>query len=130
VISGDTAKSANLIRAAANADVLVHEAQAKHIISVVQQVAAQEDKTLLAQTLGHIQRYHSSPAEAAEVANRAAVRLLLLSHLTPPQLNVLSQWVFLHGLSAVRPSGVKLGYDGMMITLPIGSREIRISRLN
>src|SRR6516162_421959 len=36
VISGDTAKSSNLIRAASDADLLIHEAQAKHIISIVQ----------------------------------------------------------------------------------------------
>jgi len=129
VISGDTAKSANLIRAAANADLLIHEAQAKHMISIVQQVAREHGDTLLEQTLGDIQRYHSSPVEAAEVANQAAVRLLVLSHLAPPQLNLLAQWAFLRGVSAVRPRGVELGYDGMMIALPVGSRAIRITQL-
>jgi len=130
VISGDTAKSANLIRLAGNTDVLIHEAQAKHIISLVQQVAAQEGLALLEQTLGNIQRYHSSPIEAAEVANQAAVRLLVLSHFTPPESNLLSQWAFMRGVSVVRPRGVKLGYDGMLIALPVGSREIRVSQLN
>jgi ribonuclease Z len=129
VISGDTAKSFNLVRAAAGADLLIHEAQAKHIISIVQQVAGQEKNKLLEQTLGAIQRYHSSPVEAAEVANQATVRLLVLSHLTPPQLNLFAQWAFLRGVSAVRPQGVELGYDGMMIVLPIGSGEIRVSQL-
>ncbi|MBV8360439.1 MAG: MBL fold metallo-hydrolase, partial [Deltaproteobacteria bacterium] len=107
-----------------------HEAQAKHIISVIQQVAGEEGNKLLQQTLGDIQRYHSSPVEAAEAANEAAVRLLVLSHLTPPQSSILAQWAFLRGVSTIRPRGVELGYDGMMITLPINSREIRISRLN
>jgi len=129
VISGDTAKSANLIRAAANADLLIHEAQAKHMISIVQQVAREHGDTLLEQTLGDIQRYHSSPVEAAEVANQAAVRLLVLSHLAPPQLNLLGRWAFLRGVSAVRPRGVELGYDGMMIALPVGSRSIRVTQL-
>jgi ribonuclease Z len=129
VISGDTAKTYNLIRAAANADLLIHEVQAKHIISVIQQVAGEEGNKLLQQTLGDIQRYHSSPLEAAEVANEAVVRLLVLSHLTPPQSGVLAQWAFLRGVSAIRPHGVELGYDGMMIALPINSREIRVSRL-
>jgi ribonuclease Z len=129
VISGDTAKSSNLIRVAIGADLLIHEAQAKHIISIVQQVAGEQGNELLKQTLGDIQRYHSSPVEAAEVANEAAVRLLVLSHLTPPQSGVLAHWAFLRGVSAVRPRGVEMGYDGMMIVLPIGSRDIRVSRL-
>jgi ribonuclease Z len=129
VISGDTAKSSNLIRAASDADLLIHEAQAKHIISIVQQVAGEESNKLLQQTLGDIQRYHSSPVEAAESANEAKVRLLVLSHLTPPQSGVLAQWAFLRGVSAIRPRGVEMGYDGMMIALPINSREIRVGRL-
>lgn len=129
VISGDTAKSSNLIRVAADADLLIHEAQAKHIISLVQQVAGEESNKLLQQTLGDIQRYHSSPVEAAEAANEAAVGLLVLSHLTPPQSGVLAQWAFLRGVSAIRPRGVKLGYDGMMIALPANSREIRVGRI-
>jgi ribonuclease Z len=129
VISGDTAKSVNLIRAAAGADLLIHEAQAKHIISIVKQVAREQRNKLLEQTLGAIQRYHTSPVEAAEVANQAAVKLLVLSHLTPAQSNMWAQWAFLRGVSAVRPRGVELGYDGMMIALPLGSREIRVTQL-
>jgi len=130
VISGDTAKSANLIRLAGNADLLIHEAQAKHIINLVQQVASEQGMALLQQTLANIQRYHSSPLEAADVANQAAVRLLVISHVTPPESNVLAQWAFMRGVSAVRPGGVRLGYDGMLITLPTGSREVRVSPLN
>jgi len=53
----------------------------------------------------------------------------VLSHLAPPQLNLLGQWAFLRGVSAVRPRGVELGYDGMMIALPVGSRSIRVTQL-
>jgi ribonuclease Z len=129
VISGDTAKSSNLIRAAVDADLMIHEAQAKNIISIAQQVAAEEKDTLLEQTLRDIHRYHRFPVDAAEVANQTKVRLLVLSHLTPPPSGVLAQWAFLRGVSMVRPDGFELGYDGMMIVLPISSREIRISQL-
>jgi len=57
------------------------------------------------------------------------VKLLVLSHLTPPQLNILAKWAFLRGVSAVRPRGVELGDDGMMIALPIGSRAIHVTQL-
>ena len=129
VISGDTAKSSNLIRVAANADLLIHEAQAKYIVSIIQQVAGEENRKLLQATLGDIQRYHSSPADAAEAANEARVNMLVLTHLTPPPSSYFAQWAFLRGVSTVRPQGIELGYDGMMIVLPVGSREIRVSRL-
>jgi ribonuclease Z len=130
VISGDTAKSSNLIRAAAGADLLIHEAEAKHIIRIVQKVAGEQHDLLMEQTLGGIQRYHSTPVEAAEVANQAAAKLLVLSHLAPSELNLAGRWAFMRGVSAVRPHGVRLGEDGMLITLPIGSDEIRVSRLH
>jgi ribonuclease Z len=130
VISGDTAKSANLIRAASGADLLIHEAEAKHMITIIQQVASEQHDTLIEHTLAGIQRYHSSPIDAANVANQAGIQLLVMTHLAPPPNNVLGRWVFLRGVSAVRPNGVELGFDGMLITLRIGSNDIRSSSLN
>jgi len=129
VISGDTAKSANVIRAASGADLLIHEAEAKHIIRIVQCVANQQHRVLIEHTLAGIQRYHSSPKDAAEVANQAGVKWLVMSHLAPPPANLLERWAFLHGVSAVRPQRVALGYDGMLIELPLTSHELRFSRL-
>jgi ribonuclease Z len=51
VISGDTTRSANLIRAADSADLLIHEAEAKHIIRIVQELANQQHRTLIERTL-------------------------------------------------------------------------------
>jgi ribonuclease Z len=130
VISGDTAKSANLIRAASGADLLIHEAEAKHMITIIQQVASEQHYTLIEHTLAGIQRYHSSPIDAANVANEAGTNLLVMTHLAPPPNSVLGRWVFLRGVSAVRPNGVELGFDGMLITLPMGSHDIRSSSLN
>jgi spermidine/putrescine-binding protein len=36
----------------------------------------------------------------------------------------------MRGVSAVRPKGVSLGVDGMVISLPIGSTEIAYEYLN
>jgi ribonuclease Z len=130
VISGDTAKSVNLIRAASGADLLIHEAEAKHMIRIVQQVADEQDDALLKQTLAGIQRYHSSPVDAAEVANQAGVKLLIMTHLAPPPDNLLARWAFLREVSAVRPNGVELGYDGMLITLRLGSKELQFGSVN
>lgn len=123
VVSGDTVKSANLIRVAAGADVLVHEAQANHLVGVLQQTAA-ETRPRMSRILGDIPSYHTSPIEAAEAANEAGVKLLVLSHLTPPPPNALVKRMFLRGVDAVRDSGWVMADDGMLITLPAGTDEI------
>jgi len=130
VISGDTAKSSNLIRAAGGADLLIHEALAKHMIRIIQQVAEAQHDIQVAETLGSIQRYHTTPVEAAEVANQAHVRLLVISHVAPPQFNFLGRWAFMRGVSETRSRGVQLGCDGMLIMLPVGSNEIRVNGLD
>jgi ribonuclease Z len=41
VVSGDTIKCANLVAVAAGADVLIHEAQAAHLVKLIQEAAEQ-----------------------------------------------------------------------------------------
>jgi ribonuclease Z len=129
VISGDTVKNAALIAAAKDADVLVHEAQANHIIGIGQEVA--EANGLRAATILHdIRDYHTTPVQAAEVANEAGVELLVLNHLVPPPPNRLVERIFLRGVDDVRPSGVILGADGMWIRLPAGSDDVIVGALD
>jgi ribonuclease Z len=128
VVSGDTVKSASLIAAARGADVLVHEAQANHIVALLRQVQA-GSRPRAAKILGDIPSYHTSPTEAAEVANEADVKLLVLSHLTPPPPNRVLERMFVRGVDDVRGSGWVLGDDGMLFTLPAQSSEIERSTL-
>jgi ribonuclease Z len=122
-VSGDTVKSANLIAVAENADVLVHEAQANHIVKILGEVAG-ESRPRAAKILSDIPSYHTTPVEAAEVANEANVKLLVMSHLTPPPPNALLARIFVRGVDDVRPSGWVLADDGMLITLPADSAVI------
>ncbi len=70
VISGDTRPSANLIRFAQDADVLVHEAY----------VGARPPSGAGKWTIAS---YHTSAKEAGEVARKAKVKTLVLTHLIP-----------------------------------------------
>ncbi|HEU4427341.1 MAG TPA: MBL fold metallo-hydrolase [Myxococcota bacterium] len=129
VVSGDTVKSANLIRVAQDADVLVHEAQANHIVALLEETAA-DARPRVAKILGDIPSYHTSPVQAAEAANEAGVKLLVLSHLTPPPPNRLVERMFVRGVDAVRSDGWLLADDGMLFTLPAGSGEIERSEID
>lgn len=73
VVSGDTRPTANLIKFAKGADVLVLEAYLpEHFLKVdTPEVAAR------------LMRYHTSAEEAGEIAANAGVKTLVLTHLIP-----------------------------------------------
>lgn len=81
VFSGDTAASDNLVKLARGADVLVHEAidpaWVSHIVGPKPWDARQQ--ALAKQLL----EAHATPREVGEVATRAGVQRLVLSHLVP-----------------------------------------------
>jgi ribonuclease BN (tRNA processing enzyme) len=79
VISGDTAPSDNLIRLAEGADVLVHDAL--YLAGVDRLVARVPNAAALRQS---ILSHHTSAEDAGRVAQAAGVKLLVLSHLVPP----------------------------------------------
>lgn len=123
VVSGDTVKSANLISVAQGADVLVHEAQANHLVALLGEAAGKQ-RPRVAKLMGDIPSYHTTPVEAAELANEANVKLLVMSHLTPSPPNALVARIFVRGVDAVRPNGWVMADDGMLFTLPADSHEI------
>jgi ribonuclease Z len=124
VVSGDTVKSAAVIEAARGADVLVHEAQANHLVALIGEAAARNGRPRIAKVMGDITDYHTSPVEAAQAANEAGVALLVLSHLTPPPPSRLLEPVYTRGVSEVRPEGWILADDGLLLELPAGTKAV------
>ncbi len=129
VVSGDTVKDADLVALARGADVLVHEAQAQHMVAVLREEAERLGRDRFAKILADIPSYHTSPVEAAEVANEAGVRLLVLYHLTPPPPAAIVEQAFVRGISAVRPADWLLADDGLLVTLPDGSTAIDVGTI-
>jgi ribonuclease Z len=130
VVSGDTAKSASLVAAAHGADLLVHDALAPQIISAIGASAASAGRTRIAKIMRDIPDYHANPVEAAEVANAAGVKLLVLSHLVPPPPNTLAERIFARGVDAARDGDWRLGEDGLLVELPVASADIRTRTLD
>jgi ribonuclease BN (tRNA processing enzyme) len=78
VISGDTRPSAELVRLAHGADVLVHEAMlAEHLGELLRGLP--DRKRLVNSVLGH----HTTAEQAGQIASEAGVKMLVLSHLVP-----------------------------------------------
>lgn len=118
VVSGDTAYSESLIENAKDADLLIHEAQANHIVAKMQAAAEKAGNRNTAQIFADIPSYHTTPEEAARAANEAEADWLVLSHLTPAPDNPVMKRIFMRGVSKVRPAGVKLAEDGMAVFMP------------
>jgi ribonuclease BN (tRNA processing enzyme) len=78
VISGDTARSDNLVRLAQGADVLVHEAL--YLPAVDRLVATVPNASTLKK---HLVASHTAAEDCGRVAEAAGVRTLVLSHLVP-----------------------------------------------
>jgi ribonuclease Z len=129
VVSGDTRYHPALASAAEGADVLVHEAQSQHLVALLQEAAQETGDARLAQTMGDIEHYHTDPLEAARLAERAHVRLLVFTHLNPPVSNLLLSRMFYRGVNDIRPHGWVSGEDGTLVTLPVGSSAVDVSTL-
>lgn len=128
-ISGDTKKSSNLEAVCKGVDILVHEALNRELVKKMEGSAATNGQAGTAKIMHDIQDYHTTPQEAAESAQAAGAGMLVLSHLVPP---LPSRWLYAAFLGDAknRFSGpIVVGEDGMMFSLPAGSKTIDRNRL-
>jgi ribonuclease Z len=102
VITGDTRPNSNLIRHARGADVLVHEAYVNP--GLPSRTEAARHWT--------IYDYHSSAREAGEVAEKAGVKVLVLTHLIPGNI---SDQIFLNQAKREFKGKIVVGRDLMRI---------------
>jgi ribonuclease Z len=105
VISGDTQPSPNLIRFAEGADILVHEAYAGAGPSSADRSGRWT-----------IQAYHTSAKEAGEVAQKAKVKMLVMTHLIPANA---TEADFSDEARKAFSGTIMVGRDLMRIDLPL-----------
>ena len=127
VVSGDTTRSANLESQAEGVDLLVHEALAPELVARMNAAAREAGRTNLAKITADIPDYHTSPVEAAGIAEAAGVRHLLFYHVVPPLPIAGLDRAFLAGVSDAFDGGITLGRDGTFISLPSGSDRVAVS---
>jgi len=128
VFSGDTHKSANLAEAAKGADLLIHEAMVMEAGAIMHEAAVRHGNARIAKILADIPDYHASPRDAAETAAAAGVPQLVLSHLIPPVPHWFGKIIFLRD-TAIPGVETHLAFDGMLIELPAGSKDVRYGNL-
>ena len=128
VITGDTSYTQSVIDNSMNVDVLFHEAQANHMLAVMEEALRSRGADLLATVLDDITTYHTTLVEAAEIANKANVKKLVFYHLTPAPRNYIQEIMFIRGVDEVRKEWTLVD-DGTLVILPVGSEEVIVTNM-
>ena len=110
VISGDTARSDALVHLAQGADVLVHEAL--WVPAVDQIVGSVANASTLKK---HIIASHTAAEDCGRVAEAAGVKMLVLSHLVPPDNPMITDQMWIDAASKYFRGRVVVGKDLMEI---------------
>jgi ribonuclease Z len=131
VVSGDTGRVANMVRFSRGADVLVHEALSRDLVEMLAKALDASGNTRAGTMAREVEAYHTSPVEAAGIAKEAQAPLLVFTHEVPPLRNALMRKMFMRGVKEARGGSGKtiLGKDGLLISLPKGSKDIKTQNL-
>ncbi|WP_217597643.1 MBL fold metallo-hydrolase [Cohnella sp. GbtcB17] len=113
VISGDTIPVASMVKQAAGADLLVHEAYNKSWLDAQIAQNPQYEKAL-----SNPAKYHTTTLEAAHIAQRAGVKHLVLTHHIPaPEANPAAEQAYVEGMSDIYAGPITVGRDLMAFEL-------------
>ena len=123
LISGDSAKSANIQHFAQGVDLLVHEALAPNLVGMMNQAAGKVGNAVMEKVTFDIPDYHASPVQAAATARDANVGHLLYYHIVPPLIAPGQEALFLDGADKVF-ANYTIGQDGVEFSLPANSKKI------
>ncbi len=118
VISGDTRPSDNLVRHAAGADLLVHEALNLEAMTRVGEAMDRSNGPIPGSRMARIAGAHTTTLDLARIAERAGVEELVLTHLIPalPSLWMAEQF-FTSGMAEIYGGGIRVARDGTWIDL-------------
>ena len=124
VVSGDTSPSARLEAEARGADLLVHEGLQPKLVAIQREAALRHGRANLAAILHDILSYHTTPEQAAAIAERDHVRLLVFTHVIPPLPIKALEGPFLGDAPKIFHGPIRVGHDGDFFSLPAGSTAI------
>lgn len=130
VVTGDLKYHPPLVAGVQGADLLVSEAISRTLTKSLEDAAHGAGRESTAAIMHDVQDYHISPEEAATIANDAGVRLLVYYHLLPAPDGALPRRLFAQGVNDVRRDGWTIADDGSLYTLPLGSLEVEVGRID
>jgi ribonuclease Z len=116
-----------VVKASQGADVLIHEAMSMELMQLLQEGAKTAKRDKLEQIMKDITNYHTSPVQAAQIAQQAQVSFLLLHHIAPPLPLPGLVDTFLRGTADVFKGKIQVAKDGDFLSLPAGKKSIETS---
>ena len=122
VISGDTNATESLFTAAKDADLVLHDALARHMLDTMIEATTEIGVPVLPRIMTDVIDYHADSLTLEEAAAEAGVRQLALYHLVPAPPEGIGERIFRRGLS----NDTILVRDLHTFDLPADSTEIRI----
>jgi len=129
VVSGDTAATPALVAASRNVDLLIHEGLQPKLVGLMTTALAGRGITGTAQITRDILGYHATPEMVAREAQAAGARYLVFSHIIPQVPSRSMYPAFLGDARSLYDGPIIVGEDGMMFSLPAGSRTVDFDRL-
>jgi ribonuclease Z len=118
VASGDTSYSANLVRHAQGADLLLHDNLNPALINLASANLQSQGRTRQSKMLRDTLSYHATPAEAARSAAEARVGQLVLFHCVPPPTTPQMEQALIATATAAFTGKVSVAHDGDVFDLP------------
>ena len=110
VISGDTNACPGLLNGSQGADILVADSMNKKMLSVFGDNLRSSGRALQAALLNDGHTYHADVKDAAEIAQQAGVKHLVLSHIMPPIVEAQIP-EFTEGLADIFKGEISVGND-------------------
>ncbi|MDB5678429.1 MBL fold metallo-hydrolase [Sphingomonas bacterium] len=129
VVSGDTTATPTLVVAARNVDLLIHEGLQPKLVGLMTAALTKRGITGTAQVTRDILGYHATPEMVAKEAQAAGVRYLVFNHIIPQVPSRTMYPAFLGDARSLYDGPITVGEDGMLFSLPAGSRTIVFDRL-
>ena len=110
VISGDTNACPGLLNGAQGADIMVADSMNKAMMSALEENIRRSGNELQAGLLADAHTYHTDVKDAAEIAQKAGVKHLVLSHVMPA---IVEEQIpqFTDGLDAIFTGKISVGHD-------------------
>jgi ribonuclease Z len=129
VISGDTSVSPVVAAQAKGVDLLVHEALSPELVKVLQDGAIRAGRPKRAKIMADIPNYHTSPIEAARIAQSSGAKALLLTHIVPPLPLRALEGPFLGKARDAYDGPLWIARDGDLLSMPAGGGAVSRKRL-
>jgi ribonuclease Z len=120
VLSGDTVATDTLLEQSRGADLLISDVMAMDVIRQMQSVGETLGNEFAAHILHDIRDYHIGTEELGALAQKAQVKRLALTHLSPPiDQKVLVHRFFKRPIAARYSGEIYVGPDGTRIVVPL-----------